>query len=222
MAIGDVFRNISERIHIFQSSNWNSVPDRAGVYAWFYPIKVTSENLDSFLDELRTVRNYDALHKGFPATKAELPFAWTNMNIEASMEPRVSSFPTSAREQWDEILRDKNAFTELRKTLLVSSLLMPPLYVGKTTSLMRRCSEHRGVFSSQNEEERGNNFCTRFEKFADEHDVIRTKSVGDLIMACVFTTEARDFQSEDMPSDDRHSLVEEILKTAGRPAYGLR
>lgn len=222
MAIVDVFRNISDRIHVFQKTSWSNVPDRAGVYAWFYPIKVTSNSLDDFLAELRAVRNYDARHQGQPQAHAYLPFAWTNLSVTACIEPRASNFPDTARVEWDQIVNDDDAFIEFRKTLLVSSLLMPPLYVGKTRSLMRRCAQHRGVGKHVDlNASNMNDFRSRFERFASDHDDIKTNRVEDLIMACVFTTQD---EKIDAGSDqnEKHGLLEEILKTAARPAYGLK
>lgn len=222
MAIVDVFRNISDRIHVFQKTSWNNVPDRAGVYAWFYPIKVTSNNLDDFLAEQRAVRNYDARYRGQPEAQANLPFAWENLRLTASIEPRTPNFPESARNEWDQIVNDQEAFVEFRKTLLVSSLLMPPLYVGKTLSLMRRCAQHRGVGKhTESNGSTANDFRSRFEGFACEHPDIKTKRVEDLIMACVFTAETKSLDANSY-QNEQHSLLEEILKTAARPAYGLR
>lgn len=219
MVTTDVFRNISERILVFQSQNWDDVPDKPGVYAWYYPIWLNSENLDDLLEELRTVRNYDAKCGGIPSGIMSLELSWNRFEAETVIRDRTEKLPESVYQQWKRTLANKKGeLNELKKTLMVSSLLLPPLYIGKTKSLRNRCAQHRNASANENSKT-GGTFKGRFEAYAESRNAITSKKVSDLIMACVLTDDTREVLGNDK---NEHSLVEEILKIAAQPAYGRK
>ena len=220
MAIVDVFRNISDRILVFHRK-WDEVPDKPGVYAWYYPIRIPSTKLSDLIDELRAVRNYDARCQGIPEAEYSIKLNWTQIHTCTTIEVKHDIPPDGVYEAWDQILGEGGETLEdFRKTLLVSSLLMPPLYVGKTSSLRDRCAQHRGVGSTLTPDD-NSSFRARFEKFASKNDLIKTATVNDLIMVCVTTSEGLDAPGHHGYKNVR-SLVEEILKAASHPPYGMR
>ncbi len=92
-----------------------------------------------------------------------------------------------------------------------ASILMPPLYVGKTKNLNVRCNQHiNGRSSSQ--------FHDRFENYAASIHATCNK-VSDLLFVCVKTVDdERKVSAAEQPLED---LIEEIMKRIGKPPYSL-
>ena len=84
---------------------------------------------------------------------------------------------------------------------------MPPLYVGKAMNLRSRCFQHLDGNSSD--------FSERYVKYAEDSK-LNARLVSDLILACV-----RMDGDVSSVANSEH-LVEEILKAAARPPYGIR
>ena len=211
--LSDVWRDISKYISIYTSTNFDEIPPCPGIYAWFYPLKVSSKNIEKLGIELSSILNYDSKLEGEQRNKAKINYNWKDIEVIASEEYK-HSLPPKAIKQWDNVVQDGDLFYKLRQLMLVSSILMPPLYIGKTNDLQRRCRDHR-MGSNQ---EIGT-FQSRFEKFTREKKLINdvefsTKSVDDLIFVCIRTDM---LESE---NTDFEELLEEIFKIYSRPPYG--
>ena len=76
--IEDVWRTIDDElgIHCQDKDNFEQIPDAPGVYAWFYPLYVTSHDFDVFLEQIRKVHLYDAWSKGVPRLEDEAKVGW--------------------------------------------------------------------------------------------------------------------------------------------------
>ena len=96
--------------------------------------------------------------------------------------------------------------------LLVSSILMPPLYIGKTKNLRQRCIQHQNLSCEQN------SFSKRFYDYAQENS-LGSKSVKDLIFVCIKTDEINS-NSDQVGKDYFEELIEEVLKISAKPVFG--
>ena len=216
MANSDVWKDISSYIEVYTSVTFDKVPVVPGVYAWFYPITPPSKNIEDLEVELSTILNYDSKLEGEKRGKGNIEFNWKNLEVNVSEEPK-KDFPDIAKQQWDEFKQDNNIYRDLQKIMYVASILMPPLYIGKTNNLRVRCRQHR---TSTNEEK--NSFRNRFETFTKDKLLkndknFRYRRVEDLIFVCIRTDTLGGIENSGTNSE---VLLEEIFKLLANPPYG--
>ena len=46
MALNDVWRNLDREIGVVYRGRFENVPHEPGVYAWFYPLKITTDDIE--------------------------------------------------------------------------------------------------------------------------------------------------------------------------------
>lgn len=206
MPLDDVWRTFQTSVGIFWKGRFDEVPPFPGVYAWFYPLRITSYVLDEFLDEVRKVHLFDPRTGSFPRVQAEGRLGWSLLKWSASLNNPQASLSSDMRHTWDQLVGDSDSFERLRRTILKASLLMPPLYVGKAINLRNRSSEHLASNSD---------FAKRYEKRACDLD-LSAHRVRDLLLITLQTDTIR------TDGSDTEALVEEILKVVARPAYGVK
>jgi hypothetical protein len=210
MAIADVWFNLEKDFRVFWKGHFDKVPAAPGVYAWFYPLRITSVDPEPFLSDLSSVLAYDASSQGPLRQELRSRLGWNLLDLHLSIAPAPLPLSSDLRAQWSRLVSTPESFEQLRKVLMKSSLLMPPLYVGKTVSLAARCRQHIDGLG-------GNDFHHRFEAYANSVP-LHTRSVSDLLFACVRTTQ----EEATAEAESMESLVEEILKRACQPAYSLK
>lgn len=210
MSLNDVWRNISQEIGIFWKGRWENVPNGPGVYGWFYPLRIATFDLSAFLDDISKVLSFDAVFNGPVMQTLSAKLTWELIDVGVSLKPDLPKLPHDVVSRWSEIVSDPLAFDRLRRVVMRGSLLMPPLYVGKTKSLNVRCQQHLAGTGS-------NDFHKRYEEFAQRMS-LHAAEVNDLLFACIRTSK------DDVSKDDDaiEGLVEEILKRACRPKYSVK
>ncbi len=216
MSVNDVWRRIDKQLGVYLKGSFDQIPKEAGVYAWFYPIKVSSYDLNELLRELSQVSNYDAKSGAHPAGKNDIEFNWKTIKVYIEEGIRFNQIPSPVYGAWDGIVNNEEKFLELRKALMSASILMPPLYIGKTINLRNRCSQH---LKGGSDEKSG--FHQRFEKYAEDKE-FTTRKVEDLIFVCIRTQVHENQNNYNNAYDNPHSIVEEILKATARPPYGVK
>jgi hypothetical protein len=209
MALNDVWRNINREIGIYWKGRFDQVPDVPGVYAWFYPLRITTSELAVFLGDIAKLFSFDAARNGLADGSAMLRFAWEEAGIDVKLRPTASALPADIIQIWNQVRTDPERFDRLRMVVMRGSLLMPPLYVGKARSLAVRCQQHLTGTGK-------NDFHERFQQYAAAAE-LSARVVEDLVFACIQTGEA-----VDNPDEAIEGLVEEILKRACRPKYSAR
>ena len=159
-------------------------------------------------NDIENIYLYDAKYKGQPEIKEVLPLTWRKLVINIKEEPNREEIEQGIYNEWENIIEDDKKFEKFRELLLAASILMPPLYIGKTTNLYARCQNHLSGGDADK-----NNFKKRFENYAEEMK-IGDKLVQNLIFACIYI--------DDNLGDEAHSLLEGILKISAKPPYGIR
>ena len=217
MALSDVWRDISSYIKIYTGTNFDDVPISPGIYAWYYPIKMpTSMKIDDLAEELSSILNYDSELKREQEKSGEIEFNWKKVEVNL-IEKNVKKFPKKTYDHWSKLKNNTKFVNDLEKMMLVGSILMPPLYIGKTNNLNIRCRQHR-----TNNDVNENNFHNRFEQFAknkklNNQEKFLTQRVEDLIFVCI-TTDS--LESGENTSTEAEELLEEIFKLFAKPPYG--
>lgn len=203
--LNDVWYNLNQRVMFLTRNTFDKAPDTPGVYAWYYPLKVTTYDIQEFMNEILTVMAYDATAKGTNTMKTSVHSTWRQYELELAQSYSVDRIPAFARSAWERQRQDD--FETLRADLLRLSLFVPPLYVGKTNSLSRRISEHLEGRAL------GRDFHDRFEKFASAKGLSHT-SVSDLLCVVVLS-------SGSDQSDEYVKLIEYVVKTFSAPGFSV-
>ena len=214
MATNDVFRDLTKHIGVFWEDTFDQVPDEPGIYAWYYPLRIVSLELDMLLRELTSVFNFDSTVKGPVAWQSDVTLCWRTVHLEAREAARHQGLSGALTDRWNSLVNHEAAFATFRQHLLAASILLPPLYIGKAERLQTRCFQHI----------RGNNdngFHSRFETFAKANSLASPR-VEKLIFACVRVAKATAQQPEESPEGSTARLLESILQLAGCPPYGMR
>lgn len=211
MRLNDIWRNVNQEIGFYVRGTFDKVPRLPGIYAWFYPLRVTTKDPFAFINEVNTILNYDAFVEDKPYINTSNELSWERFLINFKREykePNLDNFMNI----WNTAINSESTYNHLRRIIMKASIFMPPLYVGKTVNLFNRCSQHR------NGNDINNNFSKRYSDFTNKHN-LKNNKVSDLLFVTISTKEELEF---DDYIEDTESLVEEILKHLSKPAYSKR
>lgn len=203
--LNDVWYNVNKNIHFLTRNNFSQAPPKPAVYAWYYPLRLSTHDMKEFIEQVLSVLAYDAKSEGEMSLTGSLSSTWRDYRFDISTITDSILIPPNFLRYWENAC--KADFDQLRSDLMRLSLFMPPLYVGKTNNLSRRIQEHIEGRSSN----RG--FHQRFAKFAESQNLSQ-RTVSDLL--CVAITSI-----EDEHSDDYVSLVEYIMKVISAPGFSM-
>ena len=207
----NVFRELAgrdSRIGFYTKETGHQIPAAGGCYAWFLPLWFYRDDLDALLSVIGELLSYDP----DPEKTLDAPFNWERVGVR--VRRYVDMAATSGQhEAWRRIIANDRARDVLQRTLLEASLLMPPLYVGKTGDLSRRYREHTRGDST---------FHARFVASAERSEL--KLSVSDLLFVCIKTPDdlldlVGNGTAEARALDE---LIERILMQVCRPPFSLR
>jgi hypothetical protein len=207
LRLNDVWRRVNQEILFFTADTFNDVPAVAGIYAWFYPLRIVTNNIDEFIEEVQIILNYDCETKGAPSRESKSDINWETFIQKIEIQSKKVDL-SSFQHTWDEFSKDQKKFDDLRKIIMRASILLSPLYVGKASNLKIRCYQHINGNGSDN------SFHKRFEDYANKVNS-KSKKVSDLLFVAIKTEET---QGE---SQESEKLVEGILKNLVKPKYSI-
>jgi len=213
LRLNDIWRSVSSEIGFYTKDTFETVPAAAGVYAWFYPLRITTTDPMAFIKEVNAIMNYDSLKTDKPTGDAMFEFAWDRLKLSVDREFKSPNLENLLL-IWEEAVKSEPLFNHLRRCIMKASIFMPPLYVGKTANLRTRCYQH--MYGN----DRGNNFCRRYTEFAQKNN-ISARKVSDLLLACIRVSAVDDAEIGSAPTNFE-GLIEEILKYLSKPIYSVR
>jgi hypothetical protein len=206
----DLYAVLHENNNCFTKKNKDNIPTTSGVYGWFYPLKLPPKNsiqhdLKKFIKEMQLVYNYDAMCEGVPVKELTSKLNWENVKIKIELEltDKSSEDEENKRREFIENCTD-DEYLQFQIIMMKSSLLLPPLYIGKAKNLYERYKEH--LSNSQ--------FKTRYSKYAD---INKLKPINDLIFMCYKTNS---ISREDKPESE--IIIENLLMQIIRPRYSKK
>jgi hypothetical protein len=211
MGLNDIWRNASREIGFYTKETFDSIPASPGVYGWFYPLRITSYDAESFVGEVNRVLNYDAGVKGSPRLSRDFDFKWLRAAIAVELGPNAFQLG-NFKKIWDDATNLPGGFEELRRTVMKASIFMPPLYVGKTSNLRLRCMQH--IQGSNG----GNDFHNRYQQHASAVGAA-ARNVADLLFVCIKLGGFEDAAEQPTAGGDLEGLVEHLLKSLAKPPY---
>jgi hypothetical protein len=206
--LNDVWLNLNEELGVYFKGRFDRVPASPGVYAWFYPLRITSFDLNVFLEDVGKVFTFDARINGPARLSFTDRICWEEVRLDMAINPANPPMPGAELEVWKRVTANPEDFDRLRRVVMKGSLLMPPIYVGKARELNVRCQQHLAG-SSQ--------FSQRFTAFAAQSGLAISR-MEDLLFACIKTS------SDEGANDDSalEGILEEILKRVCRPRYSVK
>jgi hypothetical protein len=213
MPLNDIWLNVNKEIGFYTKETFDKIPDVPGVYAWFYPLRVLTEDPYKFIQEVNLILNYDSSVNGKPSKKALVEFQWETIDIDLGINSKKPNLGDCLK-IWQKAVESKVKFDQLRRTIMKASIFMPPLYVGKTVHLRKRCLEHiKG-------KDGANDFNKRYCNFARMNE-INSDKVEDLLFVCIGTREETIDESL-AGLKDLEKLVEAIMMNLSKPIYSDR
>ncbi|MCY3932408.1 MAG: hypothetical protein OXH70_11870 [Acidobacteria bacterium] len=206
----NVFRDWTRaggQLGFYTKQTKDRIPPVDGCYAWFFPLWIYREDLEQQLDVLDRVFRYDPA----PERQVDAAFNWESVRLRLRRHAHVCVTPAKVR-TWNGLLADRKDRVMLERTLLEASLLMPPLYVGKTSNLQRRYLQHVEGAGKLNHFHRRFDECVRASGLA--------LTVSDLLFVCIRT--APDEKTSGTTQSAIDELIEQILMQACRPPFSLK
>lgn len=199
-----IWQNVNKEIEFF-TKPFDQVPRAPGIYAWFFPLRITTKNINDFIKQVNIVFNYDVITKSMPHRNHIFNFPWQTIPLKLEIRYKYEIKHEFVK-RWNELVKDEENYNELRKIIMRASIFMPPLYVGKAKDLFTRCWQHiNGSHGSKD-------FHNRYESFAKENK-IHFDTVNDLLFVCLRT------KKEGLAISKSEDLVEEIMKVLSKPKY---
>ena len=214
MSLNDELLTLNDKIKYYTFETFNSIPAEPGVYAWFYPLRLKTRELSDFIEEINLILNFCDSEKFKTKPQAEVNLGWRNYLIETKFKNIDSK--AGFLKEWENLFIEASktgnhkAIEEIKKIIFISSVFMPPLYIGKATNLHDRCQQH--VEGSSNN---CNIFHNRFREFTKQKNM-SCRNIEDLIFACIST---KKFDIEDGKYEN---LIERILMNLVKPVFSIR
>ena len=184
------------------------IPEQPGCYAWFLPLWIYQTDLNRLMELIGEVYGYEQE----PESVMNAQFNWHSVDFRVRSQATVRPVRGDLAELWDQILADDEARAALTQLLLEASLLMPPLYVGRTANLKVRYQQHLTETKGKND------FHTRFMKCISESDL--DLQIGDLLFVCIKTQDHLNQSLNQFYNVEL--LVEQILMQFCRPPFSLK
>lgn len=210
--LDDIWYRVNDSIGFYTRQNFDRIPALPGIYAWYYPLRVTTRSLDHFLSDSHTVFEYDAEANAEASGSCEVNYSWTTHQVKLQSKPRRRQLSDHHKHAWQQAFVEQEDTDVLRAVLMKATLFTRPLYVGKTQNLARRAHQHITGETDVN------SFNRRFTEYARVKDLSK-QDVADLLFVCIPTPETTQINETPTGLED---LIEEIMKGLSRPPYSVR
>lgn len=208
----DVFRSLTgvdSRLGFYTSESSDRIPEIPGCYAWFLPLWIYRDDVDKMMKFVGDLLNYEKNQE----RQLDARFTWDSvkLRLHRNVDVQISN---QNRATWRKVINDIGMKNALQQVLIEASLLMPPLYVGRTNNLKRRYLEHTsrdfdtGTFNS------------RFSEYVKALDY--KIMVSDLLFVSIRTSEKLNIVFKEFGENEINALIEQILLLSCRPPFSMR
>jgi hypothetical protein len=118
-------------------SDFGIVPDKSGVYAWFYPMRIYEvDTYDSFFYRINYFLNYSLMTQSNEVfIDQKVNESWKEYKLLFTMLGKTNE---GLKKKWDTLKYDK----EFVRGVLELSFWNSPLYIGKGDNLNTRINQH--------------------------------------------------------------------------------
>ena len=204
------FTNANGRLGFYTRETQHKIPEGPGCYAWFLPLWFYREDLPEMMHLVGSVVGYEQQ----PERQVQAAFTWDVIKLGVRRDADLQ-VPPAVRDTWTRVWADSEGRKALQQIVLEASLLMPPLYVGRSKSLRQRYLQHTSGGGQHK-----NTFHKRFADCAARLDL--KISVSDLWFVCIQTDPASLKQLKRAGAEDVEALIEYMLMQFCRPPFSLR
>tara|TARA_B100000315_G_scaffold260337_1_gene320950 strand:- start:3538 stop:4176 length:639 start_codon:yes stop_codon:yes gene_type:complete len=208
----DVWRDVDNRIGFNTYATSKFIPEEPGIYGWFIPLwpPTNTESAQDYISRVGQYFLYDSTVKGPAEKKSDIKFSWEA--FELNLRKKLNSETTEQLERrWDIMMSNEDLYNAFSAALMEASLLLPPLYIGKTNNLRERYFDHVKGSNQRND------FHERFSEFAKI-----TKfpiSVGNLLFVSIKTSREVKNVFLDKKDSGLNNLLEQVVMRLARPAF---
>jgi len=215
-SLNEELKFMHEKVKYFTFENFSKIPSKPGVYAWFYPLRIKNSDLHSFIEDLNKVNDFLTDKDNKYCSSVNFSAGWNDYQFSNIHEPldKTKDFIKKWNELYEHAILsgDFKVVDSIKRLIFISSILMKPLYVGKSINLNRRCQEHLS-----NNKTNSNTFHNRFCEFALKKN-LNCKRIDDLIFASIVTNDFEDVNQ----STENEAMIERILINLIKPLYSVR
>ena len=214
MAPSDVFRSLTSansRLGFYTKATHDRIPENPGCYAWFLPLWLYRDDLNDLVRLVSSLLDFEP----DPDQQADVDFNWQSVELHVRHATRLAPAADTARAAWDSLLANPDARKAVQQTLLEASVLMPPLYVGRTNNLKQRYLQH-----AQERKSKRNDFHSRFAAYASHLEL--KLSVADLLYVCIQTPLNIRAVLDESAEGELNLLIEQMLMRFCRPPFSVR
>ena len=218
----------NDEIGFYVRENSQRIPNKRGVYAWFYPLWLNFDMNDNASDEqrennlrdqVRKIRNihaYDPLIKNLAFLDKEFDFKWEPLNVNISKKPEKINLYKKDEKTWNDLSKKgEKTKTNTKKYALLGTLFTRPLYIGLADNLNVRYNDHINGYGNDN------NFNKRITDYFLKINV--NYSVSDLLFVCIPFDEIESSKNKDENIwRNQQEVIENILKVIGQPIFGSK
>lgn len=212
--LNDIWRDVHKRLGFFTSQNRKAIPDAPGIYGWFLPLWLFSEDIDDYINLIQGFYCYDPGSKdghNYPKRTADMEFHWDRYEVSLQRRPQMVA-SEAIRGKWDDMKNDEYLKSLFSQSLMEASIFMPPLYIGKADSISERHNQHvKGMSTDKND------FHNRFTKYAQHVDL--PLSVSDLLFVCIKTETS---VNTELRKNELNKLLEQVVMRVSKPPFSIK
>ena len=202
---------VDGRLGFYTKDTSVRIPESPGCYAWFLPLWIYRDDLRDLMRLVGDLLSYDY---PTPERQTTARFSWETLNLSVRRNADIS-LTDDICATWDDVIHDERCRPAIQQILIEASLLMPPLYVGRTSSLRRRYLDHTDARALHK-----NTFHSRFSQCVKALGL--KIAVSDLLFVCI-TTPVELRRALANTTDTRlNAMLERVLMQCCRPPFSLK
>lgn len=216
MGIADIWRNVSERIGFYTKETRHEIPEGPGIYAWFIPLWIYATDIEKYIGLINSIFLYDPSVGGKPVRNIVAKYNWDVIQVRLEKGLRRTISP-DIKELWNLVFSNPELREALEYSLMEATILMPPIYIGRTDNLSARYYQHvKGTQASDS------SFHNRFSQFIEKSEL--NLDVKDLLFVCISTDPKIDkaLKKKVLGECSLNILVERLVMLLALPPFSLR